>query len=98
MDVWLETMQKLRNLDVDAYLPPHGDIGTKADLDESAELFAQINEVVKSGIDSDQSIDDIVRDNLFDKYSEWRNYRLREQHLRALYHLQTTGVAPYFSE
>ena len=98
MDVWLETMQKLRNLDVDAYLPPHGDIGTKADLDESAMLFAQMNEVVKSGIESDQSIDDIVRNNLFDEYSEWRNYKLREKNLRALYHLETTGVAPYFSE
>jgi cyclase len=97
LDQWLETMTELRKLDVDAYLPPHGDIGSKADLDATATLFSKMNEVIKNGIENGQSIDDIVTGNLFDEYSEWRNYNLREKNLRSLYHLETTGVAPYFS-
>ena len=98
LDGWLETMKALRELDVDAYLPPHGDVGTKTDLDATAELLSKMNEAIKSGVENDQSIDDIIRENLFDEYSEWRNYKLREKNLRALYHLETTGVAQYFSD
>ena len=55
---WLESIEKLRKLDVDAIVPGHGDVCKKDYLDEQASIIRQWVEVVQSAIKHGLSVEE----------------------------------------
>jgi cyclase len=87
---WAKILRTLANMDVDMFLPGHGDVGTKQDVLDEADLVEDVNAGVKKAI-ADGKTKDEIRQLDFSKYKDLRNYNRRANFLEALYHLNTTG-------
>jgi hypothetical protein len=78
-------------MDVDMYLPGHGDVGTKQDVRDEAKLLADVQAGVKGALAKGMSKEEMVRSLTFRQYSDLRNYHLIHGFIEALHHLHTTG-------
>jgi glyoxylase-like metal-dependent hydrolase (beta-lactamase superfamily II) len=96
IDGWIAALQKIAGMDVDMFLPGHGDVGKKEDVLDEARLLADVQAGVKKAIAEGKSKDEI-RKLEFPQYAHLRNYNRRENFLEAMHHLFTTGkpMFPY---
>jgi cyclase len=98
MDGWIAMLHKLAAMDnVEMFLPGHGDVGTRADVLDEAELLSEVQAGVKAAIAAGMSREDIVKNLRFPQFANRRNYDRIDVFLEALYHLYTTGkpLFPY---
>jgi cyclase len=97
VDGWIVLLQKIAAMDVDMFLPGHGDVGTRQDVLDEAKLLADVQTEVKAAIAKGMSQEDIVKNLRFPQYAELRNYDRINVFIEALYHLFTTGkpLFPY---
>ncbi|MCZ6497627.1 MAG: hypothetical protein O6765_02750, partial [Gammaproteobacteria bacterium] len=96
VDGWISVLRAMKTIDVDSYLPPHGPIATKQDLDDFIEFLGLLHSGVRDAINQGASLEEMLLANPFSQYSGWRGYERRERNLTALYELLTTGEAQYF--
>ncbi len=96
VDGWISVLRAMKTIDVDSYLPPHGPIATKQDLDNFIEFLGLLQSGVRDAINQGASLEEMLLANPFSQYSGWRGYERRERNLTALYELLTTGEAQYF--
>ena len=96
VDGWIAVLEKIAAMDVDIFLPGHGDVSTRQDVLDEARLLADVQAEVKKAIAAGKSRDEI-RKLEFPSYATLRNYNRRENFLEALHHLYTTGkpLFPY---
>ncbi|MBI5908435.1 MAG: MBL fold metallo-hydrolase [Betaproteobacteria bacterium] len=90
IDGWVALLEKLAAMDVDMFLPGHGDVGTKQDVLDEAKLLTDAQTRVKQAIAEGKSAAEIRKLD-FPQYVTLRNYNRRENFLEALHHLYTTG-------
>ena len=94
VDGWIAVLRQIKAMDVDVYLPGHGEIGTKQNVEELIGYLTDLQAGVKDAIAKGLSRD-AVKALAFPQYKDWRSSRLAPAHLEALYHLLTTGKSIY---
>ena len=94
MDGWIAVLRQINAMDVDLYLPGHGDVGTKQNVEEMIGYLNDLQAGVKAGIAKGMS-KEAIKALAFPQYKDWRSSQLATAHLDALHHLQTTGKSIY---
>jgi len=88
---WIGLLEGIAAMDVDMYLPGHGDVGTRQDVLDEAKLLTDFHAGVKGALAKGMSKEEMVRSLSFPQYSDLRNYHLLHGFIEALHHLYTTG-------
>jgi len=91
VDGWIALLRKIAAMDVDLFLPGHGDVSTRQDVLDEAKLLADVQTEVKAAIAKGMSREDTVKNLRFPQYAQLRNYDRINGFIEALYHLFTTG-------
>jgi len=91
VDNWIAVLQKIAVMDVDRFLPGHGDIGTKQDVLDEARLLGDFQAAMKAGIAQGMNRDALVKSLKFPQYQDLRNYDRLHNFINGLYTLYTTG-------
>jgi glyoxylase-like metal-dependent hydrolase (beta-lactamase superfamily II) len=95
VDGWIAVLRKTLEMDVDVYLPGHGDVGTKKDVQEAIGFLTDLQAAVKDAIAKGMSREDAAKTLQFPKYKDWRNAGNAPANITAMYHLLTTGKSIY---
>jgi len=95
-DGWINVLRRIKSIDADIYLPPHGPLATAEDLDAFIQFISELNTGVRAAVDRGSSLEAMLEELVFDQYSDWRGYERRERNLTAIYELMTVGEAQYF--
>ena len=97
VDGWIALLNRIAAMDVDFYLPGHGDVGTKQDVLDEAKLLADFQAEVKAAMSRGVSKEEAAKTLRFPQYASLRNYNRINVFIEALYHLNTTGkpLFPY---
>lgn len=94
VDGWIAVLRQIKAMDVDVYLPGHGEPGTKQNVEEAIGYLTDLQAAVKDAIARGLGRD-AVKALAFPQYKDWRNARLAANHLEALHHLLTTRKSIY---
>jgi glyoxylase-like metal-dependent hydrolase (beta-lactamase superfamily II) len=95
VDNWIKLLDQVAVMDVDAILPAHGDIATRADVKELAAMLADEYATVKDAVNRGVSLDQATTTLTFPQYKDWRNYARLQGEIKALYELIQTGRRSY---
>ena len=95
VDGWIGALRKIMEMDVDVYLPGHGDVGTKKDVQEAIGFLTDLQGAVKDAIAKGMSREEAAKTLQFPKYKDWRNADNAPANITAMYHLLTTGKSIY---
>jgi len=95
VDGWIAVLRKTLEMDVDVYLPGHGDVGTKKDVQEAIGFLTDLQAAVKDAIAKGMSREEAAKTLQFPKYKDWRNAGNAPANITAMYHLLTTGKSIY---
>ncbi len=94
---WLDSLEKLKDLDAEFYIPGHGDVCGKDYLDEQAAVVKEWIEVVRNALNNGWSIEEAQeRISFLDRYTieEEMKERVREMEkvgIANVYELVKTG-------
>jgi glyoxylase-like metal-dependent hydrolase (beta-lactamase superfamily II) len=91
IDGWIALLEKVAAMDVDRFLPGHGDIGNRQDVLDEADLLGDFQAGVKAALAQGTSREDMVKSLHFRQYKDLRNYDRLHGFINALHHLLTTG-------
>jgi cyclase len=91
VDGWIALLQQLAAMDVDLYLPGHGDVSGRQDLLDEAKWLSDFQAGVRGAMARGMSRDDMVQKLHFREYQHLRNYPLMHNFIEALHHLYSTG-------
>jgi cyclase len=91
VDGWIALLRKLAALDVDLYLPGHGDVGSRQDVLDEAKWLDDFQAGVRGALAQGMSREEMVQKLHFREYQHMRNYPLIHNFIEALHHLYTTG-------
>ena len=78
-------------MDVDRFLPGHGDIGNRQDVLDEARLLSDFQVGVKAAMAQGMSREDMVKNLHFRQYKDLRNYDRLHGFINALHHLFSAG-------
>jgi glyoxylase-like metal-dependent hydrolase (beta-lactamase superfamily II) len=94
---WAALLRRIAAMDVDKFLPGHGDVGTREDVLDEAKLITEFQAEVKAAIARGVTKEEAVKTLRFPQYAHLRNYNRINGFIEALYHLNTTGkpLFPY---
>jgi glyoxylase-like metal-dependent hydrolase (beta-lactamase superfamily II) len=95
VDGWIAALRKIIEMDVDTFLPGHGDVGTKKDVQEAIGFLTDLQAAVKDAIAKGMSREEAAKTLQFPKYKDWRNADNAPANITAMYHLLTTGKSIY---
>ena len=95
VDGWIAVLRKTLEMDVGVYLPGHGDVGTKKDVQEAIGFLTDLQAAVKDAIAKGMSREEAAKTLQFPKYKDWRNAERAPNDVTAMYHLLTTGKSIY---
>ena len=85
VDGWITILRQIKAMDVDLYLPGHGDVARKQDVDEMIGFLTDVQNGVKEAIAKGMS-KEVIKTLQFPKYKDWRNAHHAPAHLEALHH------------
>ena len=91
MQGWTDVLRKIAAMDVDKYLGGHGDVGTKEDVLQEAQMLADFDAGMRAAVAKGMSRDDIIKSVRFEKYKDVRNYYRMNLFISSYYHFLTTG-------
>jgi glyoxylase-like metal-dependent hydrolase (beta-lactamase superfamily II) len=92
---WINLLHRVAAMDIDKILPAHGDVATRADVEELGAMLADEYATVKDAVAKGISVDEAIRTLTFPQYKDWRNYNRLPNEIRALYELIGTGRRSY---
>ncbi len=96
IDGWIATLKKVATMDIDQYLPGHGDVGSKQDLLDEAKPLGDLQAGIKAAIAKGMSREEMVKNLHFREYKELRNYDRLHGFIESTYNLLTTGKSAFF--
>lgn len=91
VDNWIALLQKVAALDVDRFLPGHGDIGNRQDVLDEARLLGDFQTAMKAGMAQGMGREALVKSLRFPQYQDLRNYDRLHNFINGLHHLYSTG-------
>ena len=96
-DEWIEVLVKIKALDVDTYLPGHGQLVTdRTEIDEEIVFLREMKIAVEGAIAKGLTAEQTAEALTFEEYGDWRGFNRRERTIRNLHYLLTTGRPIYF--
>ncbi len=95
MDGWIAMVKKLAAMDMDHYLPAHGDVGNKQDLLDEAKVLGDLQSGVKAAMAKGMSREEMVKSLYFREYKELRNYDRLHGFIESTYQILTTGKSAF---
>ena len=95
VDNWIAVLRKTLEMDVEFFLPGHGDVGNKKDVREAIGFLIDLQAGVKEAIAKGLSREEAAKTLQFPKYKNWRNAGNAPNGIGAMYHLLTTGKSIY---
>jgi glyoxylase-like metal-dependent hydrolase (beta-lactamase superfamily II) len=93
---WIKLLDQVAAIDVDVILPGHGDIASRADVNELSAMLSDEYETVKAAIAKGMPLAEAQSTLTFPQYKDWRNYGRLKNEIAALYELIQTGRRGYF--
>ena len=97
LDSWVAVLDRIKALDVDVYLPGHGQVvRDRAEIDEEIDFLRELKAGVQAAIAKGLSAEQAARTLTFDRYASWRGSDRRERNIRNAHYLLTTGRPIYF--
>jgi cyclase len=91
---WMESIDKVMNMDVDIIVPGHGPVGGKKDLAESADYFRFLKTEAKKRFDSKMSPGAAAADIKMGKYDNWMGPERIVMNTTRLYHEFNDTLTP----
>jgi cyclase len=91
MQNWIAVLRKIAAMDVDQYLGGHGDIGTKKDVLDEAQMLTDFDAGMRAAVAKGMSPEEIVKAEPFAKYRDIRNYYRMNLFVSSYYHFLKTG-------
>jgi glyoxylase-like metal-dependent hydrolase (beta-lactamase superfamily II) len=88
---WIDILRQAAKFDADTFLGGHGDVATRADVLEYAQMHEDFLKAVRAGIASGKNRDELADTIRMEQYSHFRNYHRMRGWVYALHHLLTTG-------
>jgi len=88
---WVALLRKAAAFDVDTFIGGHGDLATREDVLEYAQMNEDFLKAVRAGIAEGKSRDELADTIRMPQYSHYRNYHRLRGWVYALHHLLTTG-------
>ncbi len=95
VDSWINVVKHVKNMDVETYMPGHGHVGTKKDMQVLIEHLTELRDNVKAAIAKGLSKKETAKLNFMAKYRDWRGVRRERRNIEFMYHLLTKG-RPWF--
>lgn len=75
VSAWIDANRDLQaRVDYDVMVPAHGDIGTKADLDDSTQYMVDLLEAVTDAVEAGLSLEEAQATVRMEEYSDWQQY------------------------
>ena len=72
---WIDANRDLQaRVDYDIMVPAHGNIGTKADLDDSTQYMVELLAAVTEAVEAGLSLEEAQAAVLMEEYSDWQQY------------------------
>ncbi|MEQ8195443.1 MAG: MBL fold metallo-hydrolase [Rhodospirillales bacterium] len=91
IDNWINVVKQVRDMDVETYLPGHGPVGTKKDMQLMVDHLTDLQNGVKAAIAKGLSKKEAGKLTFMDKYHDWRGAGRAGRNIEFAYHLLTTG-------
>jgi cyclase len=91
MQGWIDVLKKIAAMDFDKYLGGHGDVGTKQDVLNEAQMLTEFDAAMRAAVAKGMSRDEIIKSVRFEKYKNVRNYYRMNLFITSYYHFLTTG-------
>ena len=93
LDDWIAQIETALTLDFDVFVPGHGSVGDKGDLEENLVYMQELRGGVLEALKAGKTVDQIKSELTLDDYSEWGQYDgWRELNIEGMAnYLQTTG-------
>ena len=88
---WVGLLRKIAAMDVDKYLGGHGDIGTRQDVLNEAQMLQDFDAGMREALKKGMSREEIIKNVKFEKYQDVRNYYRMNLFISSYHHLLTTG-------
>jgi cyclase len=88
---WAAILRKAAEFDVDTFIGGHGDVSTRQDILEYAQMHTEFVQAVKAGMAQGLTREQLAETVKMEKYKDFRNYHRMRGWVYALHHLLTTG-------
>ncbi len=75
MPDWVESLNKVEQMEFTILAPGHGPLGGKADLVAFRQYLADLHREVLAGLRAKKSVDDMKKEITLAKYESWTNYK-----------------------
>jgi len=96
-DSWIAVLERVKALDVDVYLPGHGQlVRDRGEIDEEIVFLRALQSGVQAAVAQGLTADQAVKRLTFDRYASWRGADRRERNIRNAHYLLSTGRPIYF--
>jgi hypothetical protein len=94
---WIALLRRAAKFEADVFIGGHGDVSTREDLLEYAQMHEDFPGAVKAGLAEGKNREELADTIRMQEYSHYRNYHRIHGWTYALHHLLTTGkpMAPY---
>jgi glyoxylase-like metal-dependent hydrolase (beta-lactamase superfamily II) len=71
---WIASIRAVEALDIDTFLPGHGNRGSRADVTANRQFLEDVAAAVQQGILEGRSLDDLKKSITLDAYAKWPNF------------------------
>ncbi len=88
---WIAVLRKAAEFDVDTFIGGHGDVSTREDILEYAQMHTDFLTAMKEGMSKGLTRDQLADTIRMEKYKHFRNYHRMRGWVYALHHLLATG-------
>ena len=98
IDGWIKVLGQLKGMDVDVYLPGHGDLGAKSDIDDTVAFLTTLQSQVRAARAKGTPVAEAQKTLTLDPYKSWRNYARMDDYIRNVYFLEENGKPEYWNQ
>jgi len=91
MSNWVAMLRKIAGMDVEKFLGGHGDIGSRQDVLQEAQMLEDFDAGMREAVNKGMTKDEIIKNVRFEKYKDVRNYYRMNLFISSYYHFLTTG-------
>lgn len=71
---WFKQLETARALDFEVFAPGHGNVGTKADLDDAYNYMVELQAAVLEGLKAGKTVEDLKTEVTMNAYKDWGQY------------------------
>ncbi len=82
---WMKTLDELLKLEADRFVPGHGPVGTRVDVQEFLNYLEELKSLVEPAIERGDTIEQVLETPIPSKYSSYRFQNLFKPNLEKMY-------------